>query len=197
MVARDPVSLAADHPAATILGPFDGSLSRSGETLTLRDSFNNPADSLRYFDGGRWPKDADAGGSTLELRDPRSDNAQASAWAASDELARTSWQTYTYRGVASSSAVGPDNQWRDFVFGLLEEGEVLLDDISVIENPDGAAVSFLTDGSFEGGNLNSWRFLGNHGDAEIIPDPDGGGNVLRLRATGSTEHMHNLSLIHI
>ncbi|MDB4544838.1 lamin tail domain-containing protein, partial [Akkermansiaceae bacterium] len=191
VVARDPVALAAAHPAATVYGPFSGSLDRGSETLTLRDAANNPADSLRYVDGGNWPSLADGQGSTLELCDPRSDNSQPSAWAASDEMVRTSWQTYSYRGTASASSVGPDGQWRDFVFGLLEEGEVLLDDISVVENPDGAAIQFLSDGSFEGGNLNAWRFVGNHRDAEIIPDPDGGGNVLRLRATGSTEHMHN------
>ena len=191
VVAADPAALLAAHPGIAVLGPFSGSLDRSGETLTLRDAANNPADTVRYADGGRWPAAADGGGSTLELRDPRADNALPGAWAASDELARTGWQTYTYRGTAAPSAVGPDGQWNEFVLGLLEEGEVLLDDITVTEDPDGAALSLLADGSFESGQLGSWRALGTHRHATIVPDPDGGGQVLHLRATGSTEHMHN------
>ncbi|MEJ6579629.1 MAG: lamin tail domain-containing protein [Akkermansiaceae bacterium] len=190
ILSNNPAKLAQAQPGITILGPFSGSLSRSGETLTLVDSFNNPADTLRYIDGGQWPSKADAGGSTLELRDPTADNALPGAWAPSDELSRTSWQTYTYRGTAASSAVGNDNQWREFVFGLLEEGEILIDDLTVTENPDGSAVPFITNSTFD--NLNNWRALGTHQFATIIPDPDGGGNnVLHLKATGSTEHMHN------
>lgn len=191
VVARLPDQLATSHPAARILGPFSRALSRGGETLTLRDARKNPADSLRYVDGGKWSGLADGAGSTLELTDPQADNSLPGAWAPSDELARTSWQNFSYRAEAARSRVGPDTQWRDFVFGMLEEGEILIDDLSVIEDPDGAAVPFLIDGTFENGNEGEWRFLGNHRDAEIVPDPDGGGNVLRLRATGSTGHMHN------
>lgn len=192
VIAKDPAALAAVHPGLAPLGPYDGSLSRNGETITLRDSFNNPADTLRYYDGGRWPAKADAAGSTLELTDPDADNSLPGAWSASNELSRTSWQTYTFRATASASTIGPDNQWKDFVLGMLEEGEVLIDDLTVTENPDGSAVPFITDGTFETGNLNSWRALGNHREASIIPDPSSpGNNVLYLRATGSTEHMHN------
>ncbi|YCM43698.1 lamin tail domain-containing protein [Verrucomicrobiaceae bacterium 227] len=191
VISNDPATLAAQHPGITILGPFDGSLSRRSETITLRDQNNNPADSLRYFDGGKWPSKADAGGSTMELIDPRADNALPAAWANSNELNRTSWQNYTFRATAAASAVGPDNQWKEFIFGMLEEGEILIDDLTVTENPDSSAVAMISNGNFESGNLDTWRALGNHQDASIIPDPDGGGNVLYLNATGSTEHMHN------
>jgi len=192
VVANDPAALLADHPGIEVLGPFSGSLDRGGETLVLRDSFSNPVDIVRYEDGGRWPAAADGQGSSLELRDPQSDNSLPGAWAGSDELARTTWQTYSYVGRAAASTVGPDNQWREFVFGLLEEGELLLDDLSVIEDPTGAARQFLRDGDFQDGNLNEWRALGNHRHASVIPDPANPANrVLHLRATGSTEHMHN------
>lgn len=192
VIAKDPSALSAAHPGLVPLGPYEGSLSRNGETVTLRDSFNNPADTLRYYDGGRWPPKADAAGSTLELTDPDADNSVPGAWSSSNEISRTSWQTYTFRATASPSTVGPDNQWREFVFGLLEEGEVLLDDLSVTEDPEGAAVPFITDGTFESGNLNSWRALGSHREVSIVPDPSNpGNNVLYLNATGSTGHMHN------
>ncbi|MEN8772995.1 MAG: lamin tail domain-containing protein [Akkermansiaceae bacterium] len=189
VISNDPATLASQHPSITVLGPFEGSLSRRSETITLRDQYNNPVDTLRYFDGGRWPDKADAQGSTIELIDPNADNSMPAAWAASDELARTSWQNYTFRATASSSPVGNDSQWREFIFGMLEEGEILLDDLTVTENPDGSAVAMISNGTFS--NLNTWRALGNHRDVEIIPDPDGGGSVLHLKAIGSTEHQHN------
>lgn len=192
VIAKDPGALSSSHLGLAPLGPYNGSLSRNGETVTLRDSFNNPADSLRYYDGGRWPSKPDASGSTLELTDPDADNSLPGAWSASSEVSRTSWQTYTFRAAASASTVGPDTQWREFVLGLLEEGEVLIDDLTVTENPDGAAVPFITDGTFESGNLDSWRALGSHREVSIIPDPSNpGNNVLYLRATGSIGHMHN------
>jgi hypothetical protein len=191
VVAKDTAAILTDHPGIDVVGPYSGSLSGGGETITLRDAFNNPADTLRYADGGNWPEKADGGGSSLELRDPQADNSLPGAWAASNELARSTWKTYTYRGIAAASKVGPDTQWREFILGLLEEGEFLLDDVSVIENPDGTAVSMLSNGTFESGNLNAWRPRGTHRYAQIIPDPDGTGNVLHVRATGSTEHMHN------
>ncbi len=192
VIAKDPAAMLAAHPGIQIIGPFSGSLDGNGERVKLRDAANNPVDWVRYADGGRWPAAADGNGSTLELTDPDADNSLPGAWAASDELERTNWRTYWYRGVASASSVGPDNQWKEFILGLLEEGEVLLDDISVVENPDGAATQLIHDGRFESGNLSSWRLLGNHRYASIIPDPDDQGNhVLHLRATGSTEHMHN------
>jgi hypothetical protein len=189
LVAKSPGNF-TPAPGATVLGPWSGSLAGGGEKLTLLDAAGNPADEVSYLDGGRWPGAADAEGSTLELRDPRSDNSLPGAWAASDESARRMWQTYTYRATAASST-GPDSQWREFILGLLDSGEVLLDDISVVENPDTSAVQMIANGNFQSGT-NGWRFLGNHRHAQIVPDPESpGNNVLRLSSKGPTEHMHN------
>ena len=190
VIARDPAALAAAVPGLSPLGPFSGSLRGSGERLVLTDAAGNPADSVTYSDDGRWPVAADGGGSSLELRDPRADNSVGESWAPSDESARSSWKTYTYEGTAAASAVGPDGQWKEFVLGLLDQGEVLLDDLSVIEAPAGAAVSLLQNGTFDTGTT-KWRLLGNH-HGTVIDDPDQPGNkVLRLVATGSTDHMSN------
>ncbi len=145
---------------------------------------------MRYYAEGRWPRLAHGGGSSLELRDPRADNAQAEAWAASAEGSKSSWATYTYRGIAAVEAAASPTLWKEFVLGLIDAGEVLLDDISVIDSPAGAATQLIQNGSFESG-MGTWRFLGNH-RASVITDPsNGANNVLRLVATGSTEHMHN------
>ena len=190
VVAKDPPALSARFPEATITGPYTNRLSRQGERIVLKDAADNTADAVRYSDDGRWPEAADGGGASLELRDPRADHDAGEAWAASDERARTSWRTYSYRGVAAASAVGPDGQWREFVMGLLGPGEVLLDDISVLETPSTTPVQLIQNGTFDTGT-NKWRIIGNH-HGEVIDDPEQPGNkVLRLVATGSTEHMSN------
>lgn len=192
VVARDAAALAAKFPAAPILGNFAGSLSDSDERIVLRDNNNNPADEVHYYEGGRWPEFADGGGVTLELRDPWADNASPEAWAASDSTDRTEWKTYTYRGTTQASKVGPDGQWQEFVLGLLDNGEVLLDDIRVVELPSGTARQLIQNSTFSGGNADKWRIIGNHSPSVIVPDPDDPNNpVLRLIATGETDHMSN------
>ena len=190
VVARDPAALAVKFPGLAALGPFEGSLSGSGEEVVLRDGVGNPADEVHYYDDGAWPEAADAGGSSLELRDPRSDNNAGGSWAASDERSRSGWKTYSYTGVAAPSQVGPDTQWREFVLGLMDKGEVLLDDISVVETPGATQVELLQNGGF-GTDASKWRIIGNHAGT-VVDDPDQVGNkVLRLVSTGSTDHMSN------
>ncbi len=191
VIANDAEALAAEHPEIEVLGDFSGRLGNDGERILLLDALGNPADEVRYHDGGRWPSAADGGGSSLELRDPWADNSAPEAWAASDESARAGWDWYHYRGLAEPSAVGPDGVWEELVLGLLDEGEVLIDDLSVTRDPDGEAVELLQEGGFDAGG-ETWRLLGNHRHSAVVPDPDDPSNaVLHLVATGPTEHMHN------
>ena len=183
VVARDAATFATAWPDVPVVGDFDGRLGNSGERLLLLDACGAVADEVRYADGGRWPSSADGDGATLELLDPRADNAAPEAWAASDEGAASEWQALGWRGVAAPSAVGPDGQWEELVLGLLDAGEVLLDDVSVVEDPDGAALELVPNGTFD--DAARWRLLGNHRHSAA---EDG---ALRLRATGPTEHMHN------
>ena len=141
--------------------------------------------------GGTWPAAADGGGSSLELRDPRADNNCGSAWGASDESARSTWQSFSYRGVVQASPVGNDNIYHEFVMGLLDAGEILIDDIHVIDDPAGRPQELLQNSDFSRG-LDHWRIIGSHRHSDIQADPNDPGNpVLHLVATGPTEHMHN------
>jgi hypothetical protein len=189
VVAGDRVFLEELHPGITIVGDFDGNLSGRSDRLIIEDENGNVADVVRYYDRKPWPGAADGGGTSLELRDADADNSKPEAWAASDESGKVEWATYSYTQSASAN-IGP-TRWRDFCLGLLDGGEVLIDDISVIENPGGAERQLIDNGDFESGD-SGWRVLGTHGHSEVIADPDDPGNdVLRLVATGATEHMHN------
>ena len=191
VISGDAAALQAEYPDITVVGDFSGRLDNRSDRILLLDASGNPADEVRYFDGGRWPAAADGGGSSLELLDPWADNAAAEAWAASDELPRTEWIEYSHRSVAEPSAVGPDGVWEEFVVGLLDAGEVLIDDLSVIQDPDTAPVELIPNGSFDAAD-DHWRLLGNHRHSAIVADPDAPSNpVLRLVATGPTGHMHN------
>ncbi len=87
--------------------------------------------------------------------------------------------------------MGDDSLYHEFVMGLLDEGEILIDDLRVIEDPDGAATDLLQNGDFSKGTA-AWRIIGNHRHSLIEPDPEDPGNpVLRLVAAGPTEHMSN------
>ncbi|HNS19815.1 MAG TPA: lamin tail domain-containing protein [Sedimentisphaerales bacterium] len=191
VIAQDAKYLAAKYPDVEIVGDFSGKLSNSGETIVLADAQGNPVDRVRYYDGGSWPSYADGGGCSLELKDPRADNNVGSAWAASDESSRTAWKDFSYRGTATGSPVGNDDLYKEFVMGLLYDGEILIDDLRVIEDPDGATVDLLQNGDFSSGT-SAWRIIGNHRHSQVEPDPEDASNrVLRLVATGPTEHMHN------
>ncbi len=186
-VARDETAFRLAYPGARLLGEFDGSLSRSSERLSLRDHHRNPVDVVHYHDSGRWPHIPDGGGASLELRDLHADNSIAESWASSNESHQTAWRTYVYQGTLNPSQ-GPDGKWQEFNLGLLGEGEVLIDDMEVLEN---RRTEKLINGNFSQ-DARGWRFRGTHRHSEIVPDPEDPDNmVLRLVASGATGHMHN------
>ncbi len=194
VVARDREALLTDWPEINIVGDFDGRLSNSIGSVILRDPHDNIADEVKYYDGAPWPEDADGYNASLELCNPFADNNSALSWSASNEQDKSSWQTYTYRGIASPSIISqPDSQWREFVLGMLDAGVLLIDDISVVEDPDGTAIQLLQNGTFEDTpGENSWRLLGTHRHSSVVIDPyDSANHVLKLVSTGTTDHMHN------
>ena len=174
IVAKDSTYLSQQYPDLRILGDFGGRLSHSGEMLRLMDAYDNPVDIVHYCEGGSWPEVADGGGASLELIDPHANNEQGQAWAASNELNQTQWHSYQYRTVAATSSVGTDSLYRELIMGLLYAGEILIDDLEVIEDPNGTALSFLQNGDFETG-ADHWRLIGNHSTSEIINESRGSG----------------------
>jgi hypothetical protein len=194
VVSNDAQTLLAKFPGIPVIGNFSGSLSHADDVIRLEEPNGNTVNEVHYFGGGRWDARADGGGSSLELRDPDADNRVPEAWRASDESAKAAWQTFSYSG---SAAVFPGSndptQYNEFIFGLLDAGEFLIDDVSVLENSAGNR-QLIQNRDFTAGTT-TWRLLGthgSHGQSVVVDDPDGGGNkALHVVATGPTEHMHN------
>jgi hypothetical protein len=199
VIARDAAALAAKHPGITIAGEFSGRLNNNDGYLKLEDAAQNPVDELHYYDGGRWPDAADGDGSSLELRDPDADNSVAESWAASNENDQSTWQTFVHRARAQRfPGTNDPSTYHELIFGLLDAGEFLIDDISVIEDPDGTARELIQNGDFEddptGTTPDHWRMVGTHGAygrSVVINDPDAGGKVLHVVATGAMWHQQN------
>jgi hypothetical protein len=188
VVASDPATLSTQYPGATIVGPWSGGLSNSGDIVRIEDTNDNTVNEVIYTDGGRWSDRADGGGSSLELRHPDITTSLPESWAASDETSKASWQTITYSGSATPPPASNDpTQYNEFILGLLNSGEVLVDDVSVINNSTGGT-QLIQNGNFSSGNANTWRLLGNHGlhgESQVI------NGELKIVASGATEHMHN------
>ena len=136
-----------------------------------------------------WPEFTDGGGSSLELRDPHADNFVPEAWAASDEAAALGWQDYTFTATAMTPRFTPNIfNFHELRLGLLDTGEVLIDDVSVVEDPAGTNRELMQNGSFNSGTT-AWRLLGNHELSSVITD--GGNNVLKIVALGATNYHPN------
>lgn len=192
VVASNAAAFRARHPGLRVVGDFSRRLSRRSDCVAVRDDAGNPVDAVRYGDDRPWPAEADGGGSSLELADARADNASAAAWAASDTASRASWQRYTVIARAVEPVFGPPlHGFSELRLGLLDDGECLLDNIAVIEDPHGAARLLLENGSFADG-VATWRLLGNHSHSRVEADVERPGNLLlHLVATDARGYLHN------
>jgi len=65
-------------------GQFKGTLSNSGDSLVLKDMFDNVIDIVDFNDKNPWDEHPDGQGSSLELLDPNSDNDDPINWFRSD-----------------------------------------------------------------------------------------------------------------
>ncbi len=196
VIAKDAAALRMLHPDVNIIGDYSQRLSNANERILLLDSNGNVADEVHYYDKGKWPQHADGGGSSLELMDPFADNANPQAWSHSDERSRSEWNRYTYTAVATAPVYNPPIYFHEFVLGLLDSGQVLLDNISVIENPDSSPIELIQNGSFQNdavGQLPAkWRIQGTHDRSAVITDPDNPANkVLHLIADGPSNYLCN------
>ncbi len=169
VVARNETNLFAKYPnlnSGNTVGNYGGKLSHNGEQLTLsmpQTLHTNTAilvaeDQVTYGTGGRWGEWAAGGGSSLELKDPHANHRLASNWADSDETQKSVWTNIETTGVLDNGA-NYDSTIDFAQIGILDTGECLVDNIEV----DGTnGVNYVSNSTFEGGNLNNWSLQGDH-----------------------------------
>ncbi len=135
VVARNPdlIRTIYDLDAAVVVGPQDeeglgryGSLRDRGERVTLQDHLGRTADTVRYHDGGEWPRWADGHGSSLELIDPLQDNRVGMSWDSSDDSAESPVVHYQY--AARDKDLGDE----EVHLLLLARGITVVDNVSVV-----------------------------------------------------------------
>ncbi|HWB04327.1 MAG TPA: lamin tail domain-containing protein [Verrucomicrobiales bacterium] len=186
-----------DVPAGTSLAAgarlaitaFSGSLNKgSGERLRLEKPVTNldgtvaetiypVIDEVTYGTGGRWGRWSDGGGSSLELRDLRSDGRFAGNWADSEESGESGWMTIQNTGVLDNGSGAPINRLHIMMLGA---GECLVDDVEVI--PNGGS-NIISNGGFESGTA-GWLMNGTHETSSTETGGFSGSFALHVRATG-------------
>lgn len=191
VVSSDVAALRTKYPGIAVIGNFERRLSHHSAEIILTDPAGNPANRLRYHNSHPWPAYANGGGSTLELRDPRNDNSVPESWGDSIESAKSEWRRYSYRAKAIRPLYSPAiYQFHEFRMGLLDEGEALVDNITVTEFPTNApARQLLQNTNFA--STASWRLLGNHSHSAVVAEGTDADRVLHLIATGSTSYLDN------
>ena len=96
----DDTNLAIGQDVDPALWSYDGSLTNSGDTITLQDANGQVIQRLSYGDGGDWPGRADGNGSSLEVIDLTGDLDSPDNYRNSSEIG----------GTPGQDGLGPDNR---------------------------------------------------------------------------------------
>jgi hypothetical protein len=200
VIARNSAHLRSNYANLNVnncVGDFSGKLSHKGEhlALTMPDTTiqtNNVGvvstnlmhlvvNDVTYETGGRGGQWSGGGGSSLELRDPASNNRLAPNWADSDETQKSAWVNIESTGVLDNGA-NYDFSIDYAQLGLLDVGECLVDNIQVSAGTAGP--NLVTNPDFESGNLANWSLQGCMSRSTL--EPSGYGNSahsLHIRAS--------------
>lgn len=165
VVCRDEEAVRKDFGIQNTIGNFTAQLSNSGERLTLLDARNRVADSVRYEDEGDWSGGADGFGFSLEKIHPRADSDDPRSWMDSGAVDRevvSGWKTVVLEGVATSD---------DLLFYIGDEGEFLIDDVSLVNTAD-PDTNLIANGTFDEG-ISGWEAQGSHRESRWSKSPDG------------------------
>ena len=91
--ADNPTSFAGRYPNVTVYGRFTGRLVNGGERVALVAPEGRTVHSVDYSDENGWPKGADGGGYSLEIKNSFGDPDDPANWHASATLLGTPGQT--------------------------------------------------------------------------------------------------------
>lgn len=200
VVAKNAARLISAYPnlnSGNTLGDFQGNLAGRGERVALAKPESvvgvSPSgqlvtntvyvvvDEVTYGSGGRWGQWADGGGSSLELRDPRSDHRKAANWGASLENDKAEWTTIECTGVLDQGAYDTASvSINSAAFMLLGAGACLLDDVEVVGV---GGTNLVKNPDFSQG-LTSWTVQGDHIRSFLAPAAGiNGGPCMQVEAS--------------
>ncbi|MCX5644895.1 MAG: lamin tail domain-containing protein [Phycisphaerae bacterium] len=182
VVAADANWVRSTYGNISAVGDFAGRLGNQGEVLRLVDRWGNLADEVDYRTGGNWPSLAHGGGSSMELRNPRLDNSQASAWFDSDESGKMPFQHYSCSDVYRQlTTLGSVTDYKELHLHLVGDSHVVLKNIQVRQSGTGA--NLILNGnamSTSGTSANGWLAQGTHyasylegGELHLVADGHG------------------------
>lgn len=188
------------YGGAAIVGDWSGRLSNKGEYLRLTDQYDNLADEVDYKTGGDWPDVGTFKGSSMELINPDMDNNRASAWRASDESSKGTWQAFSVVGnwtnadpspftggfsdrFAPNQGLVPQNS-RQFFFHGTQDAHLIIRNINFQLNGSGGNLMQNSGSMSNNGNSSTgWLAQGTHGFSFI----DGNGLNLVTSGQGNSD----------
>lgn len=174
VVAREPRAVETAYGIDQVSGPFEGTLSNSGETLQLKTDLNQTVFSVRYGTTGHWPAAADGTGHSLVFSD-----------ALANPHSGRNWEPSQTRAGSPGQPDFRDNDNADLSLPLIQKGTVGRYFKGIMEPSGGSTDWTLPD--FEADNrwLTGESGFGYSSEAaELVPVstrlPDMRGNYLSL-----------------
>ncbi len=151
------------------IGDFDFGLSGAGELIRLYNIFDTLIDSVMYDDELPWSPEADGNGATLELINPKLDNALSENWSASLNYGTPATQNSIFSDTMQSLPISfaleqnypnPFNSLTEIPFSLLYKTFIRLN----IYNLRGELVKTLLNGNYDAGYYTiQWDGTDNEG----------------------------------
>lgn len=139
VLCRDPAAFSQHHPGVACLGGWPFGLGNDGDRVRLFDAAGALVDFVAYDDDAPWPTAPDGEGPSLELVDPREDNAVPGAWRSSARRGGTPGRANSVATGREEAPGDPDAPWLEVPypnpftdtvtlrFGLPRAGRVALD----------------------------------------------------------------------
>ena len=170
VIAANPALTSTAFPGATVIGPYEGSLSNSGEYFRIADEWGNTVDEVHYHTGGDWPLLAAGRGSSLELRHPDMDNAKPSAWQASNESSKAIWRTFTFTDqYLQLNSQGNTTDYKELHIFAIGDAHIALRNVTLTRAGSG---NLLPGGgttvSHTGNGTEGWLCQGTHHASDTV-----------------------------
>ena len=184
LAANNPAFAATYGATNLVFDTFGGTLSATGETLSLNTASNATVAKVKFSGQLPWSTNANSPGVSLQLVDALQDIWRVGNWKAvlPGTPVTPQWTYVTTTGTASSST---------FYIYLQSAGDVYLDDLKLVAGSVAeAGANTLTNGDFESGYPGPWTLSANLTNSVVSAATRHSGNAsLHLVSTsnGSTQ----------